>query len=40
IGGAAISDEQASKAVEELVRQVVVDRGDRPLPPRELLPLN
>lgn len=40
IGGAAISNEEASKVVDELVRSVVVDRGSKPLPPQELLPLN
>lgn len=40
IGGAAIGDEEASKAIDDLVRGVVVNRGDKPLPPQELLPLN
>ena len=40
VGGAAISNEQASMVVDELVRGLVVDRGDKPLPPQELLPLS
>ncbi len=40
IGGAAISDQDASKAIDDLVRSVVVNRGDKPLPPQELLPLS
>ncbi|MCW4464469.1 DUF3710 domain-containing protein [Glutamicibacter sp. MNS18] len=40
IGGAAISNEQAAGIVDELVRGVVVNRGEKPLPPQELLPLN
>lgn len=40
IGGAAIGDEEASKAIDDLVRNVVINRGDKPLPPQELLPLS
>lgn len=40
IGGAAIGDEEASKAIDDLVRSVVINRGDKPLPPQELLPLS
>lgn len=40
IGGAAIGDEESSKLIDDLLRQVVVNRGDKPLPPAELLPLN
>lgn len=40
VGGAAISNEQASGIVDELVRGIVVDRGTKPLPPQELLPLS
>lgn len=40
VGGAAISNEEASEVVDELVRGVVVDRGTSPLPPQELLPLS
>ncbi|MGO2595210.1 MAG: DUF3710 domain-containing protein [Glutamicibacter arilaitensis] len=40
IGGAAISNEEAAGVVDEILRNVVVNRGDKPLPPAELLPLN
>ncbi|WP_404285627.1 DUF3710 domain-containing protein [Glutamicibacter arilaitensis] len=40
VGGAAIADEEATKIVDELLRSVVINRGDKPLPPAELLPLN
>ncbi|WP_077488672.1 DUF3710 domain-containing protein [Sinomonas mesophila] len=39
IGGPAAEDHGASAALEELFRNIVVDRGESPLPPRELLPL-
>lgn len=40
IGGAAIADEEASKVIDGILRSVVVNRGDKPLPPAELLPLS
>jgi len=40
IGGSAISDEEAAQTVENVLRDVIVNRGDKPLPPAELLPLN
>ncbi|MGP9782768.1 hypothetical protein CQ010_03085 [Arthrobacter sp. MYb211] len=40
VGGAAIADEEATQIVDELLRSVVINRGDKPLPPAELLPLN
>lgn len=39
IGGPAAESQEASAALEDLFRHVVVDRGESPLPPRELLPL-
>ena len=39
IGGAALTDEAAAAQVEEVLYNVVVNRGDKPLPPAELLPL-
>ncbi|GAB2751331.1 DUF3710 domain-containing protein [Sinomonas soli] len=39
IGGQAAESHEASAALEDLFRHVVVDRGESPLPPRELLPL-
>lgn len=38
-GGAAAMNEEAAQSMEELFRNVVVVRGDHPLPPRELLQL-
>ncbi len=40
IGGAAIGDEEAAKTIDDLLRSVIVNRGDKPLPPQELLPLS
>jgi hypothetical protein len=39
IGGPAAENSEAAAPLEELFRHVVVDRGESPLPPRELLPL-
>lgn len=39
IGGAALTDAEESKAMEDALAQVVVVRGDTPMPPTELLPL-
>ncbi|PQZ95823.1 hypothetical protein CQ018_00535 [Arthrobacter sp. MYb227] len=39
IGGAALTDPAESKAMEDALAQVVVVRGDTPMPPTELLPL-
>lgn len=39
IGGQAAESREAAAALEDLFRHVVVDRGESPLPPRELLPL-
>lgn len=39
IGGPAAIDKEAAAPIEELFRNVVVVRGDQPLPPRELLQL-
>lgn len=39
IGGAALTDPEESKAMEDALAQVVVVRGDVPMPPTELLPL-
>ena len=39
IGGPAAEDRAAAAPLEELFRNIVVDRGESPLPPRELLPL-
>lgn len=38
-GGAAAMNAEAAAPMEELFRNIVVVRGDHPLPPRELLPL-
>ena len=38
-GAAVLGDEAAAASVEEVFRDVVVDRGDDPRPPRELLPM-
>lgn len=40
IGGKAIADEEAAGVVDAILRDVIVNRGDKPLPPAELLPLN
>ncbi|KSU66939.1 DUF3710 domain-containing protein [Arthrobacter sp. NIO-1057] len=40
IGGNAISNEEAAATVDGILREVVVNRGDKPLPPAELLPLS
>ncbi|BCT76021.1 hypothetical protein SCMU_18630 [Sinomonas cyclohexanicum] len=39
LGGPAAENREASAELEDLFRHVVVDRGESPLPPRELLPL-
>ncbi len=39
-GAAVLGDEEAAASVEEIFRSVVVDRGDDPRPPRELLPMS
>ncbi|MBV1780317.1 DUF3710 domain-containing protein [Paeniglutamicibacter sp. ABSL32-1] len=39
IGGAALTDTAESKTMEDALAQVVVVRGDTPMPPTELLPL-
>lgn len=39
IGGAALTDIEEAKAMEDALAQVVVVRGDTPMPPTELLPL-
>lgn len=39
IGGAALTDPAESKTMEDALAQVVVVRGDTPMPPTELLPL-
>lgn len=39
IGGAALTDIEEAKAMEGALAQVVVVRGDTPMPPTELLPL-
>lgn len=39
IGGAALTDPVESKAMEDALAQIVVVRGDTPMPPTELLPL-
>ncbi|WP_136610169.1 DUF3710 domain-containing protein [Sinomonas albida] len=39
ISGNAVMDRAAAEELEELFRSVVVDRGESPLPPSELLPL-
>lgn len=40
IGGAAINDPAAASQVEQVFRNIVVNRGTDPVPPRELLTLN
>ncbi|GFZ80714.1 DUF3710 domain-containing protein [Nesterenkonia alkaliphila] len=40
IGGRGAIDRKASLGVEELFSRIIVNRGDDPLPPRELLKLN
>ena len=40
IGGAATSDPEAARAVENLFRSIVVVRGGAPMPPRDLIPLH
>lgn len=39
IGGEAVTNEAESKALEDLLARVIVVRGDKPMPPAELLPL-
>jgi hypothetical protein len=39
IGGEAASDAEAAVAIHRIIRSVVVVRGNTPLPPRDLLPL-
>ena len=38
-GEAVLDNEEAAEAIDEVFRSVIVDRGDEPRPPRELLPL-
>jgi hypothetical protein len=40
ISGAALTDQNAANAINELFRSVIVHRGDVPLPPSEPLPLH
>ena len=40
ISGAALTDPAASGAVDDVIRGLVVNRGDSPMPPRELLALS
>lgn len=40
ISGAALEDASARDAIEAVYRSIVVDRGDDPMPPRELLTLS
>ena len=39
ITGAALTDASAAAAIEEILRSVIIHRGDTPIPPRDLLPL-
>jgi hypothetical protein len=39
ISGAAISDLEQKSELEDVFRGIVVKRGETPLPPREVLPL-
>ena len=39
VTGVALSDPLAAAIVEDVIRGVVVSRGDSPMPPRELLPI-
>ena len=39
VSGAALADPAASGAVDDVIRGLVVNRGDTPMPPRDLLPL-
>lgn len=39
ISGAAVEDPQANDVIEALYKSLVVDRGDDPMPPRELMSL-
>jgi len=40
VSGAALNDQNAAAAINELFRSVIVHRGDTPLPPSEALPLH
>ena len=40
VGGAAINDPMAAADIDDLFRSVIVARGDIPMPPKDLLPLN
>ncbi|MDX6739749.1 DUF3710 domain-containing protein [Actinocorallia sp. A-T 12471] len=40
IAGEAVEDEEAFQPLEDVLSQIVVVRGDQPMPPREALPLN
>ncbi|MFC7430257.1 MULTISPECIES: DUF3710 domain-containing protein [unclassified Agrococcus] len=40
IGGAAATDDEAVAGIVEIYRSTVVVRGETPMPPRELIPLN
>jgi len=39
VSGAALADPAASGAVDDVIRGLVINRGETPMPPRELLPL-
>jgi hypothetical protein len=39
VQGAAIEDEEQWQVLEDVFRNIVVLRGEQPMPPRELLPL-
>ncbi|MEO0024572.1 MAG: hypothetical protein RL196_1013 [Actinomycetota bacterium] len=40
VSGAAVTDPAASGSVDDLIRGLVINRGETPMPPRELLPLS
>jgi hypothetical protein len=40
VGGAAVTDPAAASRIDGLIRSLVVNRGDSPIPPREVLPLS
>ena len=39
IAGAALTDPVSAGIVEDVIRGIVINRGDSPMPPRELLPI-
>lgn len=39
LSGKALHDDDTAREVEELFRSIIVVRGDRPIPPRDLLPI-